>query len=479
MRRAKLIPLVSALLFTVASLSSASDNFDPIPLKNWLLPIDQLSTLGAVPQTYTTPSRRIVANAVPSDPSSLVTMVPCRILDTRNPNGPYGGPKMNGTRTFDIDNGPCAGIPPNASAYSVNLTVTQTTVNGAFLTAWPTGSPQPGTATITWNEGLTLTNAAILPAGTGGAIDVFAAAATHLILDINGYFIEGSGGTRTIFVNGTGTDTDNGMSLLNALSGISGNSITNRFLVKLDAGIFDVGTNVVQMSAYVDIEGSGENATKIVSSRTSNATDTGSVIGADNSQLRSLTVENTGVSALTFGAAFYTPSGMAPSLTNVRLSSTGASWAIGLLNAGGSPVVRESTLSASNPIATNNLGVYHLSGAASINDTVISSSGTSASNNRSVMNGGGTPAFRRCHFTSGDGGAGTNPGIFNTGTPGTLYLYDSIVVSGSSSIRNFAAWNNRVSNSQLNSAISAVGGGTFICIASFNSAFTALNAGCL
>jgi hypothetical protein len=31
-------------------------------------------------------------------------------------------------------------------------------------------------------------NAAIVPAGTGGAINAFASNATQLILDINGYF---------------------------------------------------------------------------------------------------------------------------------------------------------------------------------------------------------------------------------------------------------------------------------------------------
>lgn len=38
-------------------------------------------------------------------------------------------------------------------------------------------------------EGQIVANAAIVPAGTQGAIHVFAAGATELIVDINGYFV--------------------------------------------------------------------------------------------------------------------------------------------------------------------------------------------------------------------------------------------------------------------------------------------------
>src|SRR5262249_45498479 len=36
--------------------------------------------------------------------------------------------------------------------------------------------------------GTVVANAAIVPAGTGGAIDVFVTQQTHLIIDVNGYF---------------------------------------------------------------------------------------------------------------------------------------------------------------------------------------------------------------------------------------------------------------------------------------------------
>src|SRR5262249_48799673 len=64
------------------------------------------------------------------DPGSFFTLVPCRILDTRNPNGPYGGPALaaSTTRSFAIA-GQC-GIPASARAISVNVTVTSPTTTG-------------------------------------------------------------------------------------------------------------------------------------------------------------------------------------------------------------------------------------------------------------------------------------------------------------------------------------------------------------
>ncbi len=64
-----------------------------------------------------------------------------------------------------------------------------------YLTVWPAGSPQPLVSTLNNPTATTLANAAIVPAGTGGAIAVFADQDTQLIGDINGYFAApGAGG---------------------------------------------------------------------------------------------------------------------------------------------------------------------------------------------------------------------------------------------------------------------------------------------
>ncbi len=118
----------------------------------------------------------------------FVPVSPCRVADTRNANGPFGGPELGGeaTREFDIPQGPCA-IPTSAVAYSLNVTVVP---NGPlnYLTIWPSGQPQPVVSTLN-SDGRIKANAAITPAGTNGGVSVYVSSATHVILDINGYFV--------------------------------------------------------------------------------------------------------------------------------------------------------------------------------------------------------------------------------------------------------------------------------------------------
>ena len=57
-----------------------------------------------------------------------------------------------------------------------------------YLTTWPTGKPQPNVSTLNSWTGKVVANAALVPAGTGGSISVFAEDATDVILDTNGYF---------------------------------------------------------------------------------------------------------------------------------------------------------------------------------------------------------------------------------------------------------------------------------------------------
>ncbi len=124
-----------------------------------------------------------------SVPAPLVAITPCRLVDTRLLNGPFGGPIMGTgeTRTFVIPASPC-GVPSGAAAYSLNVTVAPQGPLG-FLTAWPAGASQPGVSTLNDQMGVVLANAAIVPAGVDGAISVYVTNTTHLVIDINGYYM--------------------------------------------------------------------------------------------------------------------------------------------------------------------------------------------------------------------------------------------------------------------------------------------------
>ncbi len=90
------------------------------------------------------------------------------------------------TRSFPVPASTCA-VPTTAAAYSLNVTVVP---DGPlyYLTAWPTGASQPGVSTLNSWDGAVVANAAIVPAGANGAVSVYTAGKTQVILDINGYF---------------------------------------------------------------------------------------------------------------------------------------------------------------------------------------------------------------------------------------------------------------------------------------------------
>jgi hypothetical protein len=115
----------------------------------------------------------------------------CRLVDTRNPDGPLGGPAISGgvTRAFALA-GHC-GIPATAKALSVNLTVTGTLLPG-YLTLFPFDQSLPNSSVINFAAGSTRTNNSVLSlSGEGtGTLNVKngSAGALHIILDVNGYF---------------------------------------------------------------------------------------------------------------------------------------------------------------------------------------------------------------------------------------------------------------------------------------------------
>ena len=105
------------------------------------------------------------------------------------------------TRTFPVPSSPC-NIPANATAYSVNITLVPPGYV-AYVTAWPTGQSQPTVAALNDPLGIILGNSAIVPAGTSGAIDIYATNVTDIVVDVTGYFISPSSSTSTAL--GTGS----------------------------------------------------------------------------------------------------------------------------------------------------------------------------------------------------------------------------------------------------------------------------------
>jgi uncharacterized repeat protein (TIGR03803 family) len=112
---------------------------------------------------------------------SFYPVAPCRVLDTRQNNGP---PFM-GEKTVNVVGSTCA-PPTNAQAYIFNATVVPPG-SMPFLTLWTDGQQQPVVSTLNAYDGFITSNMAIVPTNNG-SIDAYAAGLTQLILDISGYF---------------------------------------------------------------------------------------------------------------------------------------------------------------------------------------------------------------------------------------------------------------------------------------------------
>jgi hypothetical protein len=113
------------------------------------------------------------------------------LIDTRNANGPYGGPSLTAgtSRTFVLA-GQC-GIPATATAVALNVVVVSPTTGPGHLTVYPGGEPLPGTATINYVQGDIRANNAIVPLGAIGDIAVFCgqgSGTADLVVDTVGYF---------------------------------------------------------------------------------------------------------------------------------------------------------------------------------------------------------------------------------------------------------------------------------------------------
>jgi hypothetical protein len=131
------------------------------------------------------------ATPQPATTQGFYVLMPCRLIDTRNTNGPYGGPALNGGTTRNIAVTGVCGIPTGIYALSVNITATGSASNG-WLTLFPgpAGASMPFVSTINYSSSRTLANNAIVRVANDGTINIYNSgpAVVHGIIDVNGYF---------------------------------------------------------------------------------------------------------------------------------------------------------------------------------------------------------------------------------------------------------------------------------------------------
>jgi acetyl esterase/lipase len=130
----------------------------------------------------------LLDNEPSSGADGFYPLPPCRLVDTRRPAGPWGAPTLTAgeTRVFPVS-GSC-GVPPDATALSVNITAVAPAANG-FLTLFEPGAPRPVASTINVRTGETRANNGIVHLiGHPRAIAVYSGVQVEVAVDVNGYF---------------------------------------------------------------------------------------------------------------------------------------------------------------------------------------------------------------------------------------------------------------------------------------------------
>jgi hypothetical protein len=149
-----------------------------------------------------------------------------------------------------------------------------------------------------------------------------------------------------VFVSPKAGDTAsaNGAALLAALAGITDATSTNKYLIKLGPGTFDLNTNSLTTKDYVDLEGSGKELTVI----TSNVNAAGTIhASAVRGSISKMGVNNT--STGTVACAIYNDAGLL-FIEDVAIDARyGSSYNIGIWNSDSSLQLKYSSIVALSP----------------------------------------------------------------------------------------------------------------------------------
>jgi hypothetical protein len=124
--------------------------------------------------------------------STFTPSTPFRLIDTRDRlraevNAGTAGQQVGSGQVVTIQIAGVRGVPAGATAVSVNITTTASSGNG-YLTAWPCND-RPVASTANMRTDGAVSNAAQLPLSATGTLCVFAQHATHVVVDVNGWWV--------------------------------------------------------------------------------------------------------------------------------------------------------------------------------------------------------------------------------------------------------------------------------------------------
>jgi hypothetical protein len=221
--------------------------------------------------------------------------------------------------------------------------------------------------------GVTLQNTSpVAVAQTSGVGDLkvlVAASSAHVVVRVVGYY---SKPVQTVHVHPVpGNHTASGAALLNAMNGITNASATRRYVLKLEPGIYDLGSTMLTQKPYVDLEGSGQQTTVIQGLGNSDGTlETAVIKGGSSAEIRDLQVKSTGSLSQQISIAILVLDADTR-ITDVTVVSSGGvnNWAI--RNRNSSAVIERSTLKTDGGSIAYGVSSKGPGAAATVKDSAI------------------------------------------------------------------------------------------------------------
>ncbi|MDQ2757471.1 MAG: hypothetical protein M3Y71_13070, partial [Actinomycetota bacterium] len=145
---------------------------------------------------------------------------PYRLADTRT----NGGAPLAGLGTLVVDPAlaPQSMRPGQVSAVVVDVVVTAPASAG-YLTAWATGTANPGTSALNWAAGQTVAAAVVVPVGADGTISLGngSGGTTHVVVDLEGIVLAAPVVEATAWSSEQVTGSDGGTGAAAAVVGVA------------------------------------------------------------------------------------------------------------------------------------------------------------------------------------------------------------------------------------------------------------------
>jgi hypothetical protein len=336
------------------------------------------------------------------------TVAPCIVVDTRTTGGAFVAGEtrtynVTGTGSLASQGGSATGcaIPgfsnniPQVQAVALNIVAFQPTGVGNVqaYAADTTTTTSVVNMTASQNTANTAPVAVAQTPSVGDFKITVNISGSHVVISVVGYY---SKAVQTVYVHPVpGDATASGTRLLNTLAAITNASATKRYVIKVEPGIYDVGATMLEMKPYVDIEGSGQEATVIQGNGNNESSMVATVEGADFAELRDLQVKSVGNPS---GTPFTIATAIAldsddTTIRNVTVTSSGASVNWGIRMAGSLSTIEEVNINVSGSGTIYGM-VTDFFSAPTVRRTVINvtDAGTSGSKIGIWTEDGGCPA---------------------------------------------------------------------------------------